>query len=113
MDSENSLLNTNNLIPFSIIEKLSNSIACVYYNPNYSDEPPVIGTGFFIKLELKEVVTPYFCTAKHVIEDVLKAKQKMEEEENKNNNKIEDDIIIPLLLNKIDDNDKKVTIDLI
>ena len=73
MDSENSLLNTNNLIPFSIIEKLSNSIACVYYNPNYSDEPPVIGTGFFIKLELKEVVTPYFCTAKHVIEDVLKA----------------------------------------
>ena len=124
MDSENSLLNTNNLIPFSIIEKLSNSIACAYYNPHYKDYPPLIGTGFFIKLKLKKVVTPYFCTAKHVIEDILKAKQKIKkikEEENKKDNKkkeeqeneIEDDNIIPLLLNKIDDNNKKITIDLI
>ena len=100
MDSDNSLLNTNNLIPFSIIEKLTNSIACVMSND--------IGTGFFIKLELNERITPYFCTAFHVIEDILNENQNLKEEKKDEGN----DKKISLILNKKDEDNNKIIINL-
>ena len=111
MDFDNSILNTNNLIPFSVIDKLFDSIALIKYKSNKLDPetgkfPDIIGTGFFIKLKLKEKITPYLCTANHVIEEkLIEIKNtKISENKGENYNKIS------LELNKKDKNNNNIII---
>ena len=111
MDFDNSILNTNNLIPFSVIDKLFDSIAFIKYKSNKLDPktgkfPDIIGTGFFIKLKLKEKITPYLCTANHVIEEkLIEIKNtKISEKKGENYNKIS------LELNKKDKNNNNIII---
>ena len=92
-DNYNSSLNKNRLLRHSQIEKIL--VAEIYYDKDPKSESlkKDNGTGFFIKLKKDGKITPYFCTAKHVIKKERK--------------------IIPLILNKKDKNDKYIKISLI
>ena len=111
MNFDNSILNTNNLIPFSVIDKLFDSIALIKYkskklDPETGKFPDIIGTGFFIKLKPKEKIIPYLCTANHVLEEKLIQIKNINISENKeeNTNKIS------LILNKKDKNNNNIII---
>ena len=91
MDNDKYLQNRNKLIRYSINDEFFDSIALINYkNDSTNDElGRNVGTGFFIKLKINNKISPYLCTASHVI--------KYDKDK------------IPLTFNDIDDNNKEVT----